>query len=101
MNFIGELFRRVLLQESIILSVFDMLMVVNTNDSQLVYVNDITVEAAVVLMEKIGHILDTKLQNIEANECDKPTRPDDVETAEMIRKTFARFEEFLTRSCIP
>ena len=76
-------------------------MVVNTNDSHLAFVNDITVEAAVVLMEKIGHILDTKLQNIEAKECDKPTRPVDVESAKMIRKTFARFKEFLTPSCIP
>jgi hypothetical protein len=82
MNFVGELFRRGILQESIILSVFDLLMVVNTNDSHLAFVNDITVEAAVVLMEKIGHLLDTKLQNIEAKECDKPTRPVDVETAE-------------------
>jgi hypothetical protein len=89
------------LQESIILSVFDMLMVVDTNDSQLVFVNDNTVEGAVVLMEKIGHMLDTKLQNIEAKESDKPTRPADVETAEKIRKTFARFEEFRTPSCIP
>jgi hypothetical protein len=59
--FVGELFRRGLLQESIILSVFDMLLVVNTNDNQLAFVDDNTVEGAVVLMEKIGFKLDTKL----------------------------------------
>jgi hypothetical protein len=41
-------------------------MVVNTNDSQLAFVNDNTVEAAVVLMEKIGYTLDTTLEYIEA-----------------------------------
>ena len=59
--FVGELFRRGLLQESIILSVFDMLMVVESNDTQLDFVNDNTVEGAVVLMEKIGPMVDTKL----------------------------------------
>lgn len=48
-------------------------------------------------------MLDTKLQNIEVMEkqADKPMRPADIETAEKIRKTFARFEEFRSSSCIP
>jgi len=41
-----------------------MLLVVDTNDSQLVFVNDNTVEGAVVLMEKIGPMIDTKLSKI-------------------------------------
>jgi hypothetical protein len=52
------------------------------------------VDGAVVLMEKIGHLLDTKLQNIEASAKETPEKPLkqlDVETAEKIRKTFARF----------
>jgi hypothetical protein len=63
-KFVGELFRRGLLQESIILSVFDMLMAIESKE-QLQFVNDNTIEGAVVLIEKIGHMLDAKLQNIE------------------------------------
>jgi hypothetical protein len=71
-NFVGELFRRGLLQESIILSVFDMLLVVDSNDTQLEFINDNTVEGAVILMEKIGQMLDTKLGTIQSKEEKKP-----------------------------
>ena len=93
-TFVGELYRRGLLQESIILSVFDMLLSVETFGPQLEFINDNTVDGAVVLMEKIGHLLDTKLQNIEVSAKETPEKPLkqlDVETAEKIRKTFARF----------
>ena len=63
-NFVGELNRRGLLQESIILSVFDMLLGV---EQELANVNDDTVEGATVLMTKIGQIIDTKLATIEEN----------------------------------
>jgi hypothetical protein len=100
-NFVGELFRRGLLVESIILSVFDMLMVVESNATQLDFVNDNTVEGAVVLMEKIGPMVDAKLASILAKEADKTARPAEIETALSINKTFDRFEEFRTPSCIP
>ena len=60
-QFVGELFRRKLLQESIIISVFDMLLGVETQDAHLSLINDNTVEGAVVLMEKIGYMIDEKL----------------------------------------
>jgi hypothetical protein len=63
-NFVGELFRRGLLSESIVLSVFDMLLVVDSSETQLDFVNDNTVEGAVILMEKIGSQLDNKLATI-------------------------------------
>ena len=63
-NFVGELFRRGLLSESIVLSVFDMLLVVDSSETQLDFVNDNTVEGAVILMEKIGSQLDNKLAAI-------------------------------------
>jgi len=100
-NFVGELFRRGLLVESIILSVFDMLMAVESNDAQLDFVNDNTVEGAVVLMEKIGPMVDSKLATILAKEADKTARPVEIETAQSINKTFERFEEFRTPSSIP
>lgn len=63
----GELFRRKLLQESIIISVFDMLLAVETKEAQLDFINDNTVEGAVVLAEKIGHMIDEKLASGEAD----------------------------------
>lgn len=43
------------------MSVFDMLLAVDTKETQLPFINDNTVEGAVVLMEKIGHMIDEKL----------------------------------------
>jgi hypothetical protein len=63
-QFVGELFRRKLLQESIIISVFDMLLGVETQEDHLSQINDNTVEGAVVLMEKIGYMIDEKLSSL-------------------------------------
>jgi hypothetical protein len=52
--FVGEIYNRKLVQDSIILSVFDMLLGVETQEDHLTLINDTTVEGAVVLMEKIG-----------------------------------------------
>ena len=57
--------RRNLLQESIIFSVFDMLLAVETSD-QNTFVNDDTVEGAQILMNKVGHIIDEKLKKVES-----------------------------------
>lgn len=58
-GFVGELNRRSLIQESIILSVFDMLLAVETK-TQLEFMNDMTAEGGVILMNKIGIQLDQK-----------------------------------------
>jgi hypothetical protein len=49
-----------------------MLLVVDSNDTQIEFINDNTVEGAVILMEKIGHMLDTKLGSIQSKEDKKP-----------------------------
>ena len=91
-GFVGELNRRGLLQESIILSVFDTLLGVETK-GEVGFINDNTIEGATVLMNKIGILLDNKLKQIEASmeNTEKPPKKGDVETAAKIQRTFARF----------
>ncbi len=60
-NFVGELYRRSLMQEGVILSVFEMLLGNQDIIDSIVHVNDYTAEGATVLMNKIGNILDNKL----------------------------------------
>ncbi len=64
-TFVGELFRRKLVLETIILQVFDMLLAIITKGDRLAFINDNTVEGGVVLMEKIGHMIDEKLASLE------------------------------------
>ncbi|TNV85454.1 hypothetical protein FGO68_gene13109 [Halteria grandinella] len=101
--FVGELNRRGLIQESIILSVFDMLLAIETN-GQLDFVNDMTVEGAVILIEKIGITLDAqilKLQNAiqQKGDSDKPSR--DSDTLAKINNLFKRFEDLTTSTSNP
>jgi hypothetical protein len=91
-GFVGELFRRGLIQESIILSIFDMLIAVETK-AQLDFLNDMTVEGAVILVEKIGINLDQKKEA-----CDKSEKLREQETGKRIEKLFTRFTE-LTTEC--
>jgi hypothetical protein len=58
---VGELYRRSLMQEGVILSVFEMLLGNQDVIDSIVHVNDYTAEGATVLMNKIGNILDNKL----------------------------------------
>jgi hypothetical protein len=44
-----------------------MLLAVETKEAQLDFINDNTVEGAVVLAEKIGHMIDEKLASGEAD----------------------------------
>lgn len=62
-KFVGELNRRNLLQESIIISVFNSLLGAS-DPNQRESVNDDTVEGATVLMNKIGYIIDEKIAKI-------------------------------------
>lgn len=60
--FVGELNKRGLLAESIMISIFDMLLVTEGNDKErLSVVNDDTIEGACVLMNKIGYLIDEKI----------------------------------------
>lgn len=63
-KFVGELNRRNLLQESIIISVFNSLLGVNDVNGQRESVNDDTIEGATVLMNKIGYLIDDKIAKI-------------------------------------
>jgi hypothetical protein len=97
--FVGELNRRGLLQESIILSVFEMLLGVETSGERNLFINDHTVEGATVLMAKIGHLIDVKLANhteaIKAGQAKKSN----IDTVEKINKVFDRFNELQGDSC--
>lgn len=66
-KFVGELFRRSLISEGIIVSVFESLL--GTSDSEIARkaVNDDTIEGATVLMDKIGYMLDEKLAKNKAD----------------------------------
>lgn len=94
----GELNRRQLLSESIVLSVFEMLLGINMVESNMQNVNDYTIEGAVVLMSRIGHILDAKMEKIR-----KAADAKDAEkrTADKIALTFQRFEELTQEVTVP
>lgn len=88
--FVGELNRRNLLSENILISVFDMLLAVNS-DSQANFVNDDTVEGACILMNKLGHIIDDKINKFNAMPADKKAKNEGKVTE--YNKIFERFEE--------
>lgn len=60
-RFVGELFRRKILFESTILLVFELLLGISSDKES---INDDTIEGAIKLMEKVGHIVDEKLSTI-------------------------------------
>jgi hypothetical protein len=93
--FIGELFYRYLLQNSIIISVFDMLLGVETQEDHLSRINDYTVEGAVALMEKIGSKLHEKLSSF-SGDMDM-----DIDMKGKIIKTFARLKELTSDTSLP
>jgi hypothetical protein len=66
-KFVGELNRRALLSESILVSIFDLLLSVENKD-QLQFVNDDTVEGATILICKIGPMIDDKIKNSKKEE---------------------------------
>lgn len=91
-----------MLQESIIFSVFDMLLAVETND-QVTFVNDDTVEGAQILMNKVGHILDEKIRKVEAliaqgGESVKLKKSD--KQALKFKEVFSKFEDYAGDSSI-
>jgi hypothetical protein len=66
-KFVGELNRRALLSESILVSIFDLLLSVENKD-QLQFVNDDTVEGATILICKIGPMIDDKIKKSKKEE---------------------------------
>jgi hypothetical protein len=66
-KFVGELNRRGLLSESILISIFDLLLSVE-NKKQLQFVNDDTVEGAIVLICKVGPMIDDKIKKSKKEE---------------------------------
>jgi|LauGreDrversion4_2_1035121.scaffolds.fasta_scaffold751228_2 hypothetical protein len=61
----GELYRRSLMKDRPILSAFPILLGNQDAPDDIAHVNDYTVEGAIVLMNKIGYILDSKLSVLE------------------------------------
>jgi formyltetrahydrofolate synthetase len=96
-NFVGELNRRQLLSESIVLSVFEMLLGFNQTEEHMQNVNDYTIEGAVVLMNRIGPNLDAKLSKINKATDSKET---EKRIADKIASTFSRFEELTKDTCV-
>eukprot|EP00347_Sterkiella_histriomuscorum_P005403 403356747 len=92
-KFVGELNRRNLLQESIIISVFNQLLGAQ-DQNQREYVNDDTVEGATVLMNKIGYIIDEKLVKLNSSSESKPSIiAKNKEIIADFNRIFAKFEE--------
>ena len=63
----GELYRRSVMMEGVILSVFEMLLGNQADIDTIKNVNDYTAEGATVLMNKIGNIIDGKLSKFKNN----------------------------------
>jgi hypothetical protein len=62
-QFVGELNRRNLLSENILISVFVMLLAIGGAYED--FINDDTVEAATLLINKVGYLIDDKLLKLE------------------------------------
>lgn len=88
----GELYRRSLLLESIVLSVFEMLLGDKDRADLNKNVNDYTVEGATVLMNKVGNILDIKLEKIKQSIVDGTVKDIEKVTKQKIESTFNRFK---------
>lgn len=92
-KFVGELNRRNLLQEFIVIQVLNMLLGIEYDGHQ-TKINDDTVEGATVLMNKIGSLLDDKINKLIAS---KESKPDKIaknqETLASFNKIFKKLEE--------
>lgn len=90
-KFVGELNKRDLLAESIVISVFDMLICLKETDEERIKerMSDDTVEGACILMNKIGHIIDERIKKEEQKE--KPTA--NLKRLLEYNDVFKRFED--------
>lgn len=96
-KFVGELNRRNLLSEPVIMSVFDMLLGVESLETKKKIDND-TVEGGVVLLNKIGYLIDDRLAQIEARPLEREKgKAKDEKIKGMIQRTFARLEEIVEK----
>lgn len=84
-----------------------MLLGVETQDANSSLINDNTVEGAVVLMEKIGYMIDEKLTSLKAGEeggesgKGKKSEQADAGVKDKIIKTFARLNELASDTSVP
>jgi VIT1/CCC1 family predicted Fe2+/Mn2+ transporter len=84
-----------------------MLLGVETQDANSSLINDNTVEGAVVLMEKIGYMIDEKLASLKASEeggesgKGKKSEQADAGVKDKIIKTFARLNELASDTSVP
>ena len=90
-NFVGELNRRNLLSVNIIVSVFDMLLAVESEE-QISFVNDDTIEGACVLMNHVGYLLDNKIQKQEKKDHDDKLKKSNKNVM-LFKKIFQRFDD--------
>jgi hypothetical protein len=92
---VGELNKRGLLAEAIMISIFDMLLVIEGNE-RLQQVNDDTIEGACVLMNKIGYLIDDKIAKASKEEKKEERKRPKEKTEEQVKeyhKIFKRFED--------
>lgn len=79
-----------------------MLLAIETKETQLPFINDNTVEGAVVLMEKIGYMIDEKLNSAKAETVeDSKQRQTEGDNKDKMINTFARFEEVASDDGVP
>lgn len=93
--YVGELNKRGLLAEKIMISIFDMVLAIDSTH-QLEFINDDTTEGACVLMNKIGFLIDEKINKAKKEEGKEERKGVREKSDEMIKeyhKIFARFEE--------
>ncbi|CDW87535.1 eukaryotic translation initiation factor 4g-like [Stylonychia lemnae] len=95
-RFVGELNRRQLLQDSIIISVLNSLIGAET-EAQRKFVNDDTLEGAITLMNKIGNLIDDKLtkmtQEIQNPNFKADRKQKNEHTIKLFENIFNKFEE--------
>jgi hypothetical protein len=85
LEFIGELYRRKILPESILVNVFQSLLGINTNDDS----DDLTVEGAINLMNKVGEEFEKRT----ATSSKKGGSENKKEQFDLIFGTFGKFRD--------
>lgn len=92
-KFVGELNRRNLLQEFIVIQVLNMLLGIEYDGHQ-TRIDDDTVEGATVLMSKIGSLIDDKITKLVNSKEQKPEKiAKNKETLANYNKIFKKLEE--------
>lgn len=76
-----------------------MLLCVDSVETQLSFINDQTVEGAVVLITKIGKLIDDKINVIQGKiDSGAALKAGEKATLDKINRTFARFDDLATET---